>query len=210
VDKIALRVRQKWGAPSKGDGAESQETFSGTRRQIPFIIFEDADLDSAVEGLVDAFVQPGQVCCAGSRLLMQESVADILIGKIQNRMNTLRIGPPLDKAIDIARSSRACRWSASSGSWIKASRKAHLLAAVYPHAFAGCIFCRRCSAMCTRLRCCAAGDFRPVLAAMTFRTPREAVELANNTSTAWRRASGARASTFRCTSQHSSKAAWSG
>ena len=57
---------------------------------------------SPVEGLVDGiWFNQGQVCCAGSRLLMQESVAEILIGKIQNRMNTLRIGPPLDKAIDI-------------------------------------------------------------------------------------------------------------
>jgi len=55
-----------------------------------------------VEGLVDGiWFNQGQVCCAGSRLLMQESIADKLIGKIQDRMNTLRIGPPLDKAIDI-------------------------------------------------------------------------------------------------------------
>src|SRR5262249_59721381 len=68
----------------------------------PFIIFEDADLDSAVEGLVDGiWFNQGQVCCAGSRLLMQESIVEPLIGKIRDRMSTLRAGPPLDKAIDI-------------------------------------------------------------------------------------------------------------
>src|SRR5262249_37315764 len=65
----------------------------------PFLIFEDADLDSAVEGLVDGiWLNQGQVCCAGSRLLMQESIADKLIGKIQQRMSMLRLGPPPDKA----------------------------------------------------------------------------------------------------------------
>ena len=65
-------------------------------------MFEDADLDSTVEGLVDGiWFNQGQVCCAGSRLLMQESIAEVLIAKIQDRMSTLRIGPPLDKAIDI-------------------------------------------------------------------------------------------------------------
>src|SRR5256885_5957633 len=68
----------------------------------PFVIFEDADLDSAVEGLVDGiWFNQGQVCCAGSRLLMQESIADTLLSKIRDRMSTLRMGPPLDKAIDI-------------------------------------------------------------------------------------------------------------
>src|SRR5881275_3739937 len=68
----------------------------------PFIIFDDADLDSAVEGLVDGiWFNQGQVCCAGSRLLMQESIAETLIARIRNRMSTLRAGPPLDKSIDI-------------------------------------------------------------------------------------------------------------
>src|SRR5260370_610673 len=68
----------------------------------PFIIFEDADLDSAVEGLVDGiWFNQGEVCCAGSRLLMQESIAEPLIAEIRYRVLTLRIGSPLDKAIDI-------------------------------------------------------------------------------------------------------------
>ena len=68
----------------------------------PFVVFDDADLDSAVEGLVDAiWFNQGQVCCAGSRLLVQERVAETLYAKIRARMETLRVGPPLDKAIDI-------------------------------------------------------------------------------------------------------------
>ena len=68
----------------------------------PFIVFDDADLDSVVEGIVDAiWFNQGQVCCAGSRLLVQESVADKLYKKIRARMETLRIGNALDKSIDI-------------------------------------------------------------------------------------------------------------
>src|SRR5262249_58645344 len=63
---------------------------------------EDADLDSVVEGVVDAiWFNQGQVCCAGSRLLVQEGIAEKLIGKLQARMETLRVGDPLDKAVDI-------------------------------------------------------------------------------------------------------------
>ena len=68
----------------------------------PFIVFDDADLDSAVEGLVDAiWFNQGQVCCAGSRLLIHESIEEKFHQKIRNRMNKLRVGPPLDKSIDM-------------------------------------------------------------------------------------------------------------
>ncbi len=68
----------------------------------PFIVFEDADLDSAVEGLVDAiWFNQGQVCCAGSRLLVEEGVADALVAKIKERLAHFRIGDPLDKAMDM-------------------------------------------------------------------------------------------------------------
>ena len=68
----------------------------------PFIVFDDADLDSVVEGVVDAiWFNQGQVCCAGSRLLVQESVAERLLAKLRARMETLRVGDPLDKAVDI-------------------------------------------------------------------------------------------------------------
>ena len=68
----------------------------------PFIVFEDADLDSAVEGIVDAiWFNQGQVCCAGSRLLVQESVAEKFYQKLRVRMETLRIGDPMDKTVDM-------------------------------------------------------------------------------------------------------------
>ena len=68
----------------------------------PFIVFDDADLDSAVEGLVDAiWFNQGQVCCAGSRLLVHESIEEKFHKKIRKRMNKLRVGHPLDKSIDM-------------------------------------------------------------------------------------------------------------
>ncbi len=68
----------------------------------PFVVFEDADLDSAVEGLVDAiWFNQGQVCCAGSRLLVEEGVADVIVAKIKERLSHFRIGDPLDKAMDM-------------------------------------------------------------------------------------------------------------
>src|SRR5256714_1878262 len=68
----------------------------------PSIVFQDPDLDSVVEGVVDAiWFNQGQVCCAGSRLLVQESIADALVRKLKARMETLRVGDPLDKAVDI-------------------------------------------------------------------------------------------------------------
>lgn len=68
----------------------------------PYIVFDDADLDSAVEGLVDAiWFNQGEVCCGGSRLLVQESIAEKFIGKVIKRMEKLRLGDPLDKSIDV-------------------------------------------------------------------------------------------------------------
>src|SRR3954463_5630199 len=103
VDKIAFTGSTEVGRAIRSATAATHKRLSlELRGKSPFIIFEDADLDSAVEGLVDGiWFNQGQVCCAGSRLLMQESIAETLISKIRDRMSTLRIGPPLDKAIDI-------------------------------------------------------------------------------------------------------------
>src|SRR6202140_3458190 len=150
----------------------------------PFIIFEDADLDGAVEGLVDGiWLNQGQVCCAGSRLLMQESIAEKMTRKLQARMSTLRVGAPLDKAIDIGaivarvqleRIDRLVKQGIAEGAtcWqpevLMPTRglyyKPTLLSNVHPTSIVA-----------------QQEIFGPVLAAMTFRTPREAVELANNT-----------------------------
>src|SRR5512146_3421411 len=103
VAKIAFTGSTEVGRAIRSATASSHKRLSlELGGKSPFIIFEDADLDSAVEGLVDAiWFNQGEVCCAGSRLLMQESIAEALIGKIRDRMSTLRVGPPLDKAIDI-------------------------------------------------------------------------------------------------------------
>jgi aldehyde dehydrogenase (NAD+) len=185
VDKIAFTGSTEVGRAIRTATAPSHKKLSlELGGKSPFIIFEDADLDSAVEGLVDGiWFNQGQVCCAGSRLLMQESIAETLIGKIQNRMNTLRIGPPLDKAIDIGaivdrvqmeRIQRLVDQGVAEGAtcWqpsIPTPSRGHyflptLLSNVHPSSVAA-----------------QQEIFGPVLAAMTFRTPREAVELANNT-----------------------------
>ena len=185
VDKIAFTGSTEVGRAIRKATAQSHKKLSlELGGKSPFIIFEDADLDSAVEGLVDGiWFNQGQVCCAGSRLLMQESVADTLIGKIQNRMNTLRIGPPLDKAIDIGaivarvqmeRIQRLVDQGVAEGAtcWQPSipmpSRGLYFLPTLLSNVHPASVVAQQ-------------EIFGPVLAAMTFRTPREAVELANNT-----------------------------
>src|SRR6202007_735573 len=151
----------------------------------PVMIFEDADRDSAVEGLVDGiWFNQGQVCCAGSRLLMQESIAEKLISKIQDRMNTLRIGPPLDKAIDIGaivarvqleRIKRLVDQGVAEGAtcWQPPALAMPSRGLFFPPTLLSNVHPTSTVAQ--------QEIFGPVLAAMTFRAPREAVELANNT-----------------------------
>ena len=185
VDKIAFTGSTEVGRAIRSATAESRKRLSlELGGKSPFIVFEDADLDSAVEGLVDGiWLNQGQVCCAGSRLLMQESIAEPLIAKIRDRMSTLRVGPPLDKAIDIGaivdrvqldRIQRLVDQGISDGAtcWQpKMEMPARglyfpptLLSNVHPTSIVA-----------------QQEIFGPVLAAMTFRTPTEAVELANNT-----------------------------
>src|ERR1700726_4673116 len=184
VDKIAFTGSTEVGRAIRRATADSHKKLSlELGGKSPFIIFEDADLDSAVEGLVDGiWLNQGQVCCAGSRLLMQESIAEPLIAKIRDRMSTLRVGPPLDKAIDIGaivarvqldRIQRLVDQGVADGAtcWQPAmempSRGLYfpptLLSNVQPTSIVA-----------------QQEIFGPVLAAMTFRTPSEAVELANN------------------------------
>jgi aldehyde dehydrogenase (NAD+) len=185
VDKIAFTGSTEVGRTIRSATAQSHKRLSlELGGKSPFIVFEDADLDSAVEGLVDGiWLNQGQVCCAGSRLLMQESIAEPLIAKIRDRMSTLRVGPPLDKAIDIGAivarvqldriqqlvdqgvSDGATCWQPqmempSRGLYFPPT----LLSNVHPTSIVA-----------------QQEIFGPVLAAMTFRTPSEAVELANNT-----------------------------
>src|SRR5436305_1381994 len=103
VDKIAFTGSTEVGRAIRRATADSHKKLSlELGGKSPFVVFEDADLDSAVEGLVDGiWLNQGQVCCAGSRLLMQESIAVPLTKKLQVRMAALRVGAPLDKTTDI-------------------------------------------------------------------------------------------------------------
>jgi aldehyde dehydrogenase (NAD+) len=185
VDKIAFTGSTEVGRAIRSATAQSHKRLSlELGGKSPFVVFEDADLDSAVEGLVDGiWLNQGQVCCAGSRLLMQESIAEGLLEKIRSRMSTLRVGSPLDKAIDIGaivapvqleRIRRLVDQGVAEGAtcWQPQIEMPTgglyfpptLLSNVHPT-----------SAVAQQ------EIFGPVLAAMTFRTPAEAVELANNT-----------------------------
>jgi aldehyde dehydrogenase (NAD+) len=185
VDKIAFTGSTEVGRIIRKATAASRKKLSlELGGKSPFIIFDDADLDSAVEGLVDGiWFNQGQVCCAGSRLLMPESIAEKLVAKIQDRMENLRMGPPLDKAIDIGaivapvqlqRIRRMVEQGVVEGAtcWQSSSPlppnglyyPPTLLTNVHPASTVA-----------------QEEIFGPVLAAMTFRTLKEAVELANNT-----------------------------
>ena len=185
VDKIAFTGSTEVGRAIRGATAQSHKKLSlELGGKSPFIIFEDADLDSAVEGLVDGiWFNQGQVCCAGSRLLMQESTAEILISKIRDRMSTLRMGPPLDKAIDIGAivarvqldriQSLVAQGIADGATCWQPETKLPAHGFYYPPTLLSNVHPTSIVAQ--------QEIFGPVLAAMTFRTPREAIELANNT-----------------------------
>ncbi|GAC1680704.1 MAG: aldehyde dehydrogenase family protein [Candidatus Acidiferrum sp.] len=185
VDKIAFTGSTEVGRAIRKATAQSHKRLSlELGGKSPYIVFEDADLDSAVEGLVDGiWFNQGQVCCAGSRLLMQESIAETLVAKIQERMKTLRIGAPLDKAIDIGaivarvqleRIQKLVAQGISDGAtcW-QPSLPMPSRGLFYPPTILTNVHPTSIVAQ--------QEIFGPVLAAMTFRTPREAVELANNT-----------------------------
>ncbi|MGZ3625074.1 MAG: aldehyde dehydrogenase family protein, partial [Ktedonobacteraceae bacterium] len=150
----------------------------------PFIVFDDADLDSVVEGVVDAiWFNQGQVCCAGSRLLVQENVANRLIEKLRVRMEHLRVGNPLDKAVDI-------------GAIVSPGQLKEIQRLVDQGVEDGAVMWQPSWACPTEgyffpptlftnvspaTTIAQVEIFGPVLVSMTFRTPTEAVELANNT-----------------------------
>lgn len=145
----------------------------------PYIIFDDADIDSAVEGLVDAiWFNQGQVCCAGSRLLVQEGIADDVYARLKARMKALRVGNPLDKSIDVGAIVDPVQLETIK-SLVASNEDGDLFQTSAPE---GCFYP---PTLITGLH--PANDlmqreiFGPVLCATTFRTPAEAVEVANNT-----------------------------
>lgn len=185
VDKVAF-------TGSTGVGKQIARSIAGTKKKVTLelggkganIVFDDAPVDQAVEGIVTGiFFNQGQVCCAGSRLLLQESVADEVLDALKRRLSTLRVGDPLDKNTDVGainsaeqlaritaladagEAEGAERWSPecelpSSGYWFA------------PTLFTGVTQAHRIARE---------EIFGPVLSVLTFRTPAEAVEKANNT-----------------------------
>jgi aldehyde dehydrogenase (NAD+) len=185
VDKIAF-------TGSTEVGKIIQRAVAGTGKKLTLelggkaanIVFEDAPLDQAVEGIVNGiFFNQGQVCCAGSRLLVQESIEDELIGALRRRLGTLRVGHPLDKNTDVGainsaaqlarirelsdagEAEGATRWSPACelpdrGFWF------------VPTLFTGVSQANRIAQE---------EIFGPVLSVLTFRTPDEAIAKANNT-----------------------------
>ncbi|HEX4574168.1 MAG TPA: aldehyde dehydrogenase family protein [Gemmatimonadales bacterium] len=185
IDKIAFT-----GSTEVGRLIRQATAGSGKRLSLelggksPFIVFDDADLDSVVEGVVDAiWFNQGQVCCAGSRLLVHEGIAERLVTKLRARMEKLRVGPPLDKAIDMGaivapvqleRIRRLVTQGVDEGATMwQPSWACPTDGYFYPPTLFTNVSPAATIAQVE--------IFGPVLVSMTFRTPAEAVELANNT-----------------------------
>jgi aldehyde dehydrogenase (NAD+) len=185
IDKIAFTGSTEVGRAIRlataGTGKKLSLELGG---KSPFVVFEDADLDSVVEGVVDAiWFNQGQVCCAGSRLLVQESVAERLMAKLRARMENLRVGSPLDKCVDMGaivapvqlERIRALveKGLAEGGTMWQPTWACPTEGYFYPPTLFADV---SPSATLAQVEI-----FGPVIVAMTFRTPPEAVALANNT-----------------------------
>lgn len=181
VDKIAFTgstsVGRKIRAATAGSGKALTLELGG---KSPYIVFDDADIDSAVEGLVDAiWFNGGQVCCAGSRLLVQEGIADRFHAKLKRRMDGLRMGDPLDKCIDVGAIVDPVQLATIKEMVEGSDGEIYHAACAVPE---GCFYPPTLiTGLHAASRLMQEEIFGPVLVSMTFRTPGEAVELANNT-----------------------------
>jgi aldehyde dehydrogenase (NAD+) len=192
VDKIAFTGSTEVGrlirAKTAGSGKALTLELGG---KSPFIVFDDADIDGAVEGVVDAiWFNQGQVCCAGSRLLLQEGIAETFLNRLKRRMGTLRVGHPLDKAIDMGaivapvqleRIKALVATGVAEGASLFQPESAQWSAEWKSLPAGGCFFPPTLLAGVQPAATVAREEiFGPVLVSMTFRTPDEAVMLANN------------------------------
>ena len=185
IDKVAFTGSTEVGRiirkATAGSGKALTLELGG---KSPFIVFEDADIDSAVEGLVNAiWFNQGQVCCAGSRLLVQESIAERFHEKLRSRMAKLRVGDPMDKAIDMGAIvdesqlntiKELCQLGCDEGGvmWQPPTELPEQ----------GCFFPPTLFTNVTPSSTVVQEEvFGPVLVALTFRTHKEAIALANNT-----------------------------
>lgn len=185
VDKIAFTGSTEVGRlirqATAGSGKSLTLELGG---KSPFIVFEDADIDGAIEGVVDAiWFNQGQVCCAGSRLLVQEGIAETFRKRLIRRMETLRVGHPLDKAIDmgaVIAPVQLARIKALVEIGVKEGAQKYQADTALPPD--GCFYPPTLLWGVHPSSTVAIEEiFGPVLVAMTFRTPDEAVMLANNT-----------------------------
>jgi aldehyde dehydrogenase (NAD+) len=173
-------------------GKSIQRAVAGTRKRLTLelggkaanIVFEDAAIDQAVEGIVNGiYFNQGHVCCAGSRLLVQESVHDLVVRKLEARLGTLRLGDPLDKNTDVGAihslpQLEKIRALVASG--VNEGASIHQAACRLPargYWFAPTFF----TGVAQSHRIAREEIFGPVLSILTFRTPAEAIEKANNT-----------------------------
>ena len=185
VDKVAF-------TGSTEVGKAIQRTLAGSGKKLTLelggkaanIVFEDAPLDQAVEGIVNGiYFNQGHVCCAGSRLLVQESIAEPLVDKLKRRMATLRVGDPLDKNTDVgainsrAQLDRIEELVASGEADGAQAWQAPCELPARGFWFRPTVF----TSVAQSYRIAQEEIFGPVLSVLTFRTPDEAVEKANNT-----------------------------
>jgi aldehyde dehydrogenase (NAD+) len=185
IDKLAFTGSTEVGRIIRRETAGSGKKLSlELGGKSPFIVFEDADLDSVVEGVVDAiWFNQGQVCCAGSRLLMQEGIADRLVEKLRVRMESMRVGSPLDKSVDMGAIIDPVQLERiRSLVELGAKEGAELWQPSWGVPKEGCFYPPTLFTNVSPSATIAQVEiFGPVLVAMTFRTPEEAVALANNT-----------------------------
>ncbi|MCD0447706.1 aldehyde dehydrogenase family protein [Actinocorallia sp. API 0066] len=185
VDKVAF-------TGSTEVGRQIAHALAGTSKRLSLelggkganIVFDDAPLDQAVEGVVNAiFFNQGHVCCAGSRLLVQESVAEELLAKLRARMETLVVGDPLDKNTDVGAVNSAAQLARIRelvASGVEEGAEPWSPPCALPERgfwFAPTVF----TCVAASHRVAREEIFGPVLSVLTFRTPEEAVEKANNT-----------------------------
>ena len=185
IDKIAFTGSTEVGRlirqATAGTGKSLTLELGG---KSPFIVFEDADIDGAVEGVVDAiWFNQGQVCCAGSKLLVQEGIAETFRRRLIRRMERLRVGSPLDKAIDmgaVVAPVQLERIRSLVEAGVNEGAQRYQAATGLPQE--GCFYPPTLLWNVHPSSTVAIEEiFGPVLVAMTFRTPDEAVMLANNT-----------------------------
>ncbi len=185
VDKVAFTGSTEVGRIIREQIAGSEKKLSlELGGKSPFLVFEDADIDGAVEGVVDAiWFNQGEVCCAGSRILVQEGVAPRFYDKLRKRMETMRVGDPLDKTMDVGAivstgqlkriASLVERGKAEGGTLWQAPGKLPAKGSFFAPSFF--------TEVEPASTVCEVEIFGPVATATTFRTPDEAIELANNT-----------------------------